>query len=61
MKAKTVPIDSISGVMWYSLSDLDTDLGINKVYRVSLMNSDGDYELIRRLVQAKAIKLWDQV
>jgi hypothetical protein len=61
LKARTHAVDSISGQMWYSLSDLDSDMGLNKLFRVSLLNSDDEYELIRRLQNPKAIKLWDRV
>lgn len=61
MKAKDAYISSVSGKMWYDLSDVGTDLGVSKVWRVSLLNSDDKYELIRRLVHAKSIKLWDAI
>ena len=59
MKAKHAKISSVSGQLWYDLSDVSTDIGLNKLFRVSLLNSDGKYELIRRLVSAKTVKLWD--
>jgi hypothetical protein len=60
LKEKTVPIDSVSGQFWYPIGDLDSEMGVNKVYRVSLLNSDSKYELIRRLVGIKNVKIWDR-
>ena len=54
-KAMSAKIDIVSGQMYYSISDSAEDsssnqMGINKIYRVDVMDSDGYYIQIPRVV-----------
>ena len=47
----------VNGQLWYGLDD-DRDITINKVFRVSVLNSDSEYIRIPRLVN-QDIKITD--
>ena len=43
--------DLVHNQLWYGLND-DRDITVNKVYRCSILNSDGEYIRIPRLTNA---------
>jgi len=47
----------VNGQLWYGLDD-DRDITINKVFRVSILNSDSEYIRVPRLVN-QDIKMTD--
>ena len=44
---------TVADQMWYTLSDTNSGVEINKVYRVDFMDSDGLYIKIPRLVDTE--------
>jgi hypothetical protein len=49
LKTEYAKTNLVNGQMWYGLDD-DRDVTVNKVYRCSVLNSDGEYIKIPRLV-----------
>ena len=47
----------VNGQLWYGLDD-DRDITINKVFKVSILNSDGEYIKVPRLIN-QDIKITD--
>ena len=47
----------VNGQLWYGLDD-DRDITINKVFRVSILNSDSEYIQVPRLVNQE-VKITD--
>jgi len=61
MRMKTHKMNVISGKMFYDLSDANTNLGINKIYRVDFLNSVDKYIMIPRAVDGKAARIYKEV
>ena len=51
VKYESAKTDSVSGQMWYDLSDTNSGIEVNKVFKVSFMDDDGKYRRIPRLLQ----------
>ena len=49
LKTEYAKTNLVNGQMWYGLDD-DRDVTVNKVYRCSILNSDGEYIQVPRLV-----------
>ena len=51
VKYESAKTDSTSGKLWYTLSYANSGIEVNKVFKVSFMDDDGDYRQIPRLVE----------
>ena len=49
VKYESAKANSTSGKMWYTLNDVNSAIEVNKVFKVSFMDNDGDYRMIPRL------------
>jgi len=59
-KAVTAKVNIVANQMFYSIGDGSTDssteeMGINKVYRVDVMDNDGDYIQIPRVLDGEPL------
>lgn len=50
VKYSSAKTSSVSDQMWYTLSDADSGINVNKVFKVSFMDNAGDYKKIPRLI-----------
>ena len=57
LKTEYGKTNMVNGQMWYGLDD-DRDITINKIFRVSILNSDSEYVVIPRLVNQE-VKVTD--
>ena len=48
---------TVADQMWYDLSDVGSDIDINKVFRVDFMDSAGDYIKVPRLIDNEILKM----
>tara|TARA_R100000700_G_scaffold5231_1_gene8567 strand:+ start:33 stop:341 length:309 start_codon:yes stop_codon:yes gene_type:complete len=49
-KIEYAKLSTVSDQQWYTLSDANAGVEINKVYRLDFMDSAGDYTKIPRLI-----------
>ena len=49
-KIEYAKLSTVADQQWYTLSDSNSGVEINKVYRVDFMDSAGDYTKIPRLI-----------
>ena len=49
-KVEYAKLSTVANQQWYTLSDSNSGVEINKVYRVDFMDSDGTYVKIPRLL-----------
>tara|TARA_R100000700_G_scaffold39634_1_gene52914 strand:+ start:7944 stop:8252 length:309 start_codon:yes stop_codon:yes gene_type:complete len=50
-KVEYAKLSTVANQQWYTLSDSNAGVEINKVYRVDFMDSDGTYVKIPRLLE----------
>lgn len=60
-KSISAKIDLESGKMFYGIGDSDSDssnekLGVNKIYRVDILDNDGDYIRIPRVLDGEPLQ-----
>lgn len=56
-KIEYAKASTVEDQMWYTLSDTNAGVEINKVFRVDFMDDDGDYIMIPRLLNAQVLKM----
>ena len=56
-KTEYAKITTVADQMWYDLSDVGSDIDINKVFRVDFMDSAGDYIKVPRLIDNEILKM----
>jgi|TARA_R100001530_G_C4296951_1_gene149488 Flp pilus assembly secretin CpaC len=56
-KIEYAKASTVADQMWYTLSDDNAGVEINKVFRVDFMDDDGDYIMIPRLLNAQVLKM----
>ena len=49
-KIEYAKLTTVADQQWYTLSDTNSGIEVNKVYRVDFMDSSGDYVTIPRLL-----------
>ena len=56
-KIEYAKADAVEDQMWYTLSDTNAGIEVNKVMRVDLKDSSGDYIRIPRLLDNEVLKM----
>ena len=51
-KIEYAKLTTVADQQWYTLSDANSGIEVNKVYRVDFMDSSGDYVKIPRLLKS---------
>ena len=52
-KIEYAKLTTVADQQWYTLSDANSGIEVNKVYRVDFMDSSGDYVKIPRLLNSE--------
>ena len=52
-KIEYAKLTTVADQQWYTLSDSNSGIEVNKVYRVDFMDSSGDYVKIPRLLNSE--------
>ena len=50
VKYESAKSNSVSGKAWYTLSDADSGIEVNKIFKVSFLDNDDKYKRIKRLL-----------
>lgn len=60
LKSRTKKIKAVSGQMFYDIGDQGSELGVNKVFRVSFLDDDGRYILVPRRLDGEGALVYDE-
>ena len=56
-KVEYAKANSVADQQWYTLSDANSGIDVNKVFRVSFMDSSGEYVKIPRLLNGEILTM----
>tara|TARA_R100000231_G_C5296605_1_gene156231 strand:- start:577 stop:885 length:309 start_codon:yes stop_codon:yes gene_type:complete len=56
-KVEYAKVNSVLDQQWYTLSDANSGIDVNKVFRVSFMDSSGEYVKIPRLLNGEILTM----
>jgi len=56
VKYESAKADVTADKLWYTINDANSGIEVNKITKVSIMDSNGDYIMIPRLLENEIIK-----
>ena len=56
-KVEYAKVNSVEDKQWYTLSDANSGIDVNKVFRVDFMDSSGEYVKIPRLLNGEILTM----
>jgi len=56
-KVEYAKVNSVEDQQWYTLSDANSGIDVNKVFRVDFMDSSGEYVKIPRLLNGEILTM----